>query len=189
MDEKVTRFRADGVQGLGPAVSVRAVKSGGEPLFCALDIAHATEHAKWDSAMRGRCEEPARYVGHGAGKMRYLGIADAFRVIAWQRSPRAAALGAWLLGTVAPQMLAEPDKREMCKEAPAPARSEEDSRTVELARRVLASASDDAARARTERERAARSLLAKMRNEAAKIGNSVRANALADAMAVIEEVA
>lgn len=165
--------------------SVRAVMRDGEPYVCARDVARACGYGKATSAVRDRCAEPPTYMpiglGCGNNSARVIGEADVFRLCAggtFHADERSRA-GEWLFGDVFPSMRREdrsndaPTQRGACDDA-AP---DEIEIIVPEARTVPRAAAD------------ARSLICKLRNAARESGNSVRANALADALAVMDGAA
>lgn len=157
---------------------LRIAHRDGEVLVCAMDLARTTDHAKWDSALRLLCQRPPVYLREKGNRVRYLPLDDAYRVLAGQRGERAVQVGSWLFGSKLPALMAaDSDSSE--------SDGSEESRTVSLARRVLASASEDAARA----ARAPRNIIAKMKAAAVQAGSGERACALSDALAVLDEVA
>lgn len=155
--------------------SVRAVMRDGEPYVCARDVARACGYGKATSAVRDRCAEPPTYMpiglGCGNNSARVIGEADVFRLCAggtFHADERSRA-GEWLFGDVFPSM-----RRENRSDDAAP---EEIEIVVPEVRAVPRDMSD------------ARSLICKLRNAARDSGNSVRANALADALAVMDGAA
>ena len=155
--------------------SVRAVMRDGEPYVCARDVARACGYGKATSAVRDRCAEPPTYMpiglGCGNNSARVIGEADVFRLCAggtFHADERSRA-GEWLFGDVFPSM-----RREDRTDDAAP---EEIEIVVPEVRTVPRDMAD------------ARSLICKLRNAARESGNSVRANALADAMAVMDGAA
>lgn len=152
--------------------SVRAVMRDGEPYVCARDVARACGYGKATSAVRDRCAEPPTYMpiglGCGNNSARVIGEADVFRLCAggtFHADERSRA-GEWLFGDVFPSM-----RREDRTDDAAP---EEIEIVVPEVRTVPRDMAD------------ARSLICKLRNAARESGNSVRANALADALAVMD---
>ncbi len=155
--------------------SVRAVMRDGEPYVCARDVARACGYGKATSAVRDRCAEPPTYMpiglGCGNNSARVIGEADVFRLCAggtFHADERSRA-GEWLFGDVFPSM-----RREDRTDDAAP---EEIEIVVPEVRTVPRDITD------------ARSLICKLRNAARESGNSVRANALADALAVMDGAA
>lgn len=155
--------------------SVRAVMRDGEPYVCARDVARACGYGKATSAVRDRCAEPPTYMpiglGCGNNSARVIGEADVFRLCAggtFHADERSRA-GEWLFGDVFPSM-----RREDRSDDAAP---EEIEIVVPEVRTVPRDMTD------------ARSLICKLRNAARESGNSVRANALADALAVMDGAA
>lgn len=155
--------------------SVRAVMRDGEPYVCARDVARACGYGKATSAVRDRCAEPPTYMpiglGCGNNSARVIGEADVFRLCAggtFHADERSRA-GEWLFGDVFPSM-----RREDRTDDAAP---EEIEISVPEVRTVPHDMAD------------ARSLICKLRNAARESGNSVRANALADALAVMDGAA
>ena len=155
--------------------SVRAVMRDGEPYVCARDVARACGYGKATSAVRDRCAEPPTYMpiglGCGNNSARVIGEADVFRLCAggtFHADERSRA-GEWLFGDVFPSM-----RREDRTDDAAP---EEIEIVVPEVRTVPRDMAD------------ARSLICKLRNAARESGNSVRANALADALAVMDGAA
>lgn len=155
--------------------SVRAVMRDGEPYVCARDVARACGYGKATSAVRDRCAEPPTYMpiglGCGNNSARVIGEADVFRLCAggtFHADERSRA-GEWLFGDVFPSM-----RREDRSDDAAP---EEIEIVVPEVRAVPRDMAD------------ARSLICKLRNAARESGNSVRANALADALAVMDGAA
>lgn len=155
--------------------SVRAVMRDGEPYVCARDVARACGYGKATSAVRDRCAEPPTYMpiglGCGNNSARVIGEADVFRLCAggtFHADERSRA-GEWLFGDVFPSM-----RREDRTDDAAP---EEIEIVVPEVRTVPRDMTD------------ARSLICKLRNAARESGNSVRANALADALAVMDGAA
>ena len=177
---QVKTFEKEGVG------SVRAVMRDGEPYVCARDVARACGYGKATSAVRDRCAEPPTYMpiglGCGNNSARVIGEADVFRLCAggtFHADERSRA-GEWLFGDVFPSMRREyrpddePLPRSACDEGAAP---EEIEIIVPEVRTVPRDMAD------------ARSLICKLRNAARESGNSVRANALADALAVMDGAA
>lgn len=159
-------------EGIG---SVRAVMRDGEPYVCARDVARACGYGKATSAVRDRCAEPPTYMpiglGCGNNSARVIGEADVFRLCAggtFHADERSRA-GEWLFGDVFPSMRRE--------DRPDDAAPEEIEIVVPEVRAVPRDMAD------------ARSLICKLRNAARESGNSVRANALADALAVMDGAA
>ena len=155
--------------------SVRAVMRDGEPYVCARDVARACGYGKATSAVRDRCAEPPTYMpiglGCGNNSARVIGEADVFRLCAggtFHADERSRA-GEWLFGDVFPSM-----RREDRTDDAAP---DEIEIVVPEVRTVPRDITD------------ARSLICKLRNAARESGNSVRANALADALAVMDGAA
>lgn len=155
--------------------SVRAVMRDGEPYVCARDVARACGYGKATSAVRDRCAEPPTYMpiglGCGNNSARVIGEADVFRLCAggtFHADERSRA-GEWLFGDVFPSM-----RREARSDDATP---EEIDIVVPEVRTVPRDITD------------ARSLICKLRNAARESGNSVRANALADALAVMDGAA
>lgn len=166
---QVKTFEKEGVG------SVRAVMRDGEPYVCARDVARACGYGKATSAVRDRCAEPPTYMpiglGCGNNSARVIGEADVFRLCAggtFHADERSRA-GEWLFGDVFPSM-----RREDRSDDAAP---EEIEIVVPEVRTVPRDMTD------------ARSLICKLRNAARESGNSVRANALADALAVMDGAA
>ena len=166
---QVKTFEKEGVG------SVRAVMRDGEPYVCARDVARACGYGKATSAVRDRCAEPPTYMpiglGCGNNSARVIGEADVFRLCAggtFHADERSRA-GEWLFGDVFPSM-----RREDRTDDAAP---EEIEIVVPEVRTVPRDMAD------------ARSLICKLRNAARESGNSVRANALADALAVMDGAA
>ena len=152
--------------------SVRAVMRDGEPYVCARDVARACGYGKATSAVRDRSAEPPTYMpiglGCGNNSARVIGEADVFRLCAggtFHADERSRA-GEWLFGDVFPSM-----RREDRTDDASP---EEIEIVVPEVRTVPRDMAD------------ARSLICKLRNAARESGNSVRANALADALAVMD---
>lgn len=171
-------------EGIG---SVRAVMRDGEPYVCARDVARACGYGKATSTVRSRCTEPPRYmpIGQGCGNnsARVIGEADAFRLCAGGtfHADERTRVGEWLFGDVFPAMRREARGEAaqlslgICGEGP---------EVLEDAVEPVASPAEA-----PPHPDSARSLICKLRNAARESGNSVRANALADALAVMEGAA
>lgn len=161
--------------------SVRAVMRDGEPYVCARDVARACGYGKATSAVRDRCEEPPTYMpiglGCGNNSARVIGEADVFRLCAGGtfHSEERSRVGEWLFGDVLPSMrrlYAEGDA-EPCGEAP------------EAPEECDGGPGADPAPAAETPVGSPIALIRRLHGAAVESGNSVRANALADALAVI----
>lgn len=163
--------------------SVRAVMRDGEPYVCARDVARACGYGKATSAVRDRCAEPPTYMpiglGCGNNSARVIGEADVFRLCAggtFHADERSRA-GEWLFGDVFPSMRREAspeDELAQLRICDGDAVPEETGIAAPEARAVPRASAN------------VRSLICKLRDAARENGNGVRANALADALAVIE---
>lgn len=158
--------------------SVRAVMRDGEPYVCARDVARACGYGKATSAVRDRCAEPPTYMpiglGTGNNSARVIGESDVFRLCAGGtfHSEERTRAGEWLFGDVFPSMrrLSAEGDAEPCGEVPEAAEDRDGGpvpSAAEFGRSLPAS------------------VLERMRKEAYRAGQNVRANALSDALAVI----
>lgn len=180
----IKTFKRDGA-------SVRAVMVEGEPMVLFRDLAALCGYAANSGSMRYYCAEPPTYVPvggeFGPQTMRAVGEADVWRVVASPAKRYAderMAAGEWLFCEVFPSMRRLHAAGEVdCAEAldapagfarhdpPEPCADEE--AAVPEVRTCPKAVAD------------ARQLLRKLRDAARESGNSVRANALADALAVM----
>lgn len=156
--------------------SVRAVMRDGEPFVCARDVARACGYGSMTSAVRDRCAEPPTYMpiglGCGNNSARVIGEADVFRLCSGGVSHAESRFraGEWLFGDVFPTMRESADEPEHGPEEQA---REPDA--ADFPGTALGAPS-------------AAALLRKMRRVAVENGNHVRANALDDALAVLQQV-
>ncbi len=186
----IKTFKRDGA-------SVRAVMVEGEPMVLFRDLAALCGYTANNGTMRYYCAEPPTYVPvggeFGSQTMRALGEADVWRVVASPAKRYAeerTAAGEWLFCEVFPSMrrLHAAGEVDCAETLDAPAgfvrREAEEGAPEEPPA--------DGPRGLPAGEPAARiapralALIRKMRDAARESGNGVRANALADALAVIE---
>nr|DAE63977.1 MAG TPA: antirepressor [Caudoviricetes sp.] len=189
--EEIRTFKRGGA-------SVRAVMVEGEPMVLFRDLSALCGYAANTGSARYYCAEPPTYVPvdneYGSQTMRVVGEADAYRLVtspAKKYAEERRSAGLWLFCEVFPEMR----RLHAAGEAPDADAMDEPAGFVRHApaQEPLSMAETEcpppSAAAEPPCPDAARVLICKLRNAARESGNSVRANALADALAVMDGAA